>query len=45
MRVFDIIKKKRDGEVLKKEEIDFFISSYARGDIPDYQAAAFCMAV
>ena len=45
MRVFDIIKKKRDGEGLKKEEIDFFISSYARGDIPDYQAAAFCMAV
>lgn len=45
MRVFDIIKKKRDGYPLSKEEIDFFVSGYANGLIPDYQAAAFCMAV
>lgn len=45
MRVYDIIKKKRDGKALSKEEIDFFVSGYARGEIPDYQAAAFCMAV
>ena len=45
MRIFDIIKKKRDGEVLTKKEIDFFISSYAKGDVPDDQASAFCMAV
>ena len=45
MRVFDIIKKKRDGEVLTCEEIDFFVSGYAKGEIPDYQASAFCMAV
>ena len=45
MRVYDIIKKKRDGKALSKEEIYFFVSGYARGEIPDYQAAAFCMAV
>ncbi len=45
MRAVDIIAKKRDGEALTAEEIDFFIQGYTRGDIPDYQAAAWCMAV
>ena len=41
----DIIEKKRDGHELAREEIEFFVSGYTRGDIPDYQAAAWCMAV
>ncbi len=45
MRAVDIIIKKRDGGELTKEEIDFFIQGYTRGDIPDYQAAAWAMAV
>ncbi len=45
MRAVDIITKKRDGEELDPEEIEFFIEGYTRGDIPDYQAAAWCMAV
>lgn len=45
MRMYDIIKKKRDGNVLTKEEIEFFISGYTEGLIPDYQAAALLMAI
>lgn len=45
MRAVDIIAKKRDGEELSAEEIDFFIQGYTGEDIPDYQAAAWCMAV
>jgi pyrimidine-nucleoside phosphorylase len=45
MRAADIIVKKRDGGELTAEEIQFFIQGYTRGDIPDYQAAAWCMAV
>ena len=45
MRVYDIIKKKRDGEELSAAEIKYFIEGYAKGGIPDYQASAFCMAV
>ena len=45
MRAIDIIVKKRDGGGLTAEEIQFFIQGYTRGDIPDYQAAAWCMAV
>lgn len=41
----DIIEKKRDGYSLTKQEIDFFVSGYAKGQIPDYQASAFAMAV
>lgn len=44
MKMYDIILKKRDGGKLTKEEIEFFIDSYVRGDIPDYQASAFVMA-
>ena len=45
MRMTDIIEKKRDGGELTHTEIEFFIDGYVRGDIPDYQAAAWCMAV
>ena len=45
MRMYDIIKKKRDGASLTEGEIQFFIDGYVKGEIPDYQAAAFLMAV
>ncbi|MEB7691116.1 pyrimidine-nucleoside phosphorylase [Staphylococcus equorum] len=45
MRMVDIIEKKRDGQVLTKEEIEFFITGYTNGDIPDYQASSLAMAV
>ncbi len=45
MRVYDIILKKRNGERLTKEEIDFMIQGYCKEEIPDYQMAAFLMAV
>ena len=41
MRVLDLIIKKRDGENLTAEEIDFLISEFTRGNIPDYQMSAF----
>ncbi len=45
MRAVDIIAKKRDKQELTGEEIKFFVTGYTRGDIPDYQASAWCMAV
>lgn len=45
MRMYDLILKKRNGQALSKEEIDFFISGYTSGKIPDYQAAALLMAI
>src|SRR5512136_1803518 len=45
MRAVDIIIKKRDGQELAAEEIQFFVQGYTRGEIPDYQAAAWLMAV
>lgn len=45
MRMIDIIAKKRDGKALTTEEINFFIQGYSAGKIPDYQAAAWLMAV
>ncbi len=45
MRMVDLIEKKRDGYKLDKEEIEFIISGYTKGDIPDYQVSAFLMAV
>lgn len=45
MRMYDIIKNKRDGGKLSKEEIDFFVKGYTAGEIPDYQASALCMAI
>jgi pyrimidine-nucleoside phosphorylase len=45
MRPFNIIKKKRDGEGLSPQEIDFFIKGITKGEIPDYQATALLMAI
>ena len=45
MRTVDLIHRKRDGEELAPEEIQFLIDGYTRGDIPDYQMSAFLMAV
>ncbi|MBN2371008.1 MAG: thymidine phosphorylase [Vicinamibacteria bacterium] len=44
-RAIDVIQKKRDGQELTAEEIDFFVSGFGRGAIPDYQASALAMAV
>ncbi|MCI6843754.1 MAG: pyrimidine-nucleoside phosphorylase [Coriobacteriaceae bacterium] len=45
MRMYDIIEGKRDGRELTDEQIDFFVSGYVAGSIPDYQASALCMAI
>lgn len=45
MRIYDIIKKKRDGGELSTEEINFFIKGFTKGEIFDYQASALCMAI
>ena len=45
MRMYDIIRKKRDGGELSKEEINFFIDGYVKGEIPDYQASALLMSI
>jgi pyrimidine-nucleoside phosphorylase len=44
MRAVDLIRKKRDSGEHSREEVDFLISGYTRGDIPDYQMAAWLMA-
>jgi pyrimidine-nucleoside phosphorylase len=44
MRAVDLIRKKRDCGEHSREEIDFLVSGYTRGDIPDYQMAAWLMA-
>ncbi|MBI3667860.1 MAG: thymidine phosphorylase [Acidobacteria bacterium] len=45
MRTVDLIRKKRNGEELTDKEIEFLVENYTRGAIPDYQMAAFLMAV
>ena len=45
MKMQNIIVKKRDGKELDRSEIGFFVNGYSDGRIPDYQAAAFLMAV
>ena len=45
MRIYDIIEKKRDGQKLTKEEIDFFVQEYTKNNIEDYQASALLMAI
>ncbi|WP_299088203.1 pyrimidine-nucleoside phosphorylase [uncultured Metabacillus sp.] len=45
MRMVDLIEKKRDGQELTKEEINYIIKGYTAGDIPDYQMSALTMAI
>ena len=45
MRIYDIIRKKRDNHELSKAEIEFFVDKYSKGEIPDYQASALLMAI
>ena len=45
MRTVDLIARKRDGDELADDEIGFLVDGYTRGEIPDYQMAAFLMAV
>ena len=43
--MYEVISKKRDGRELARDEIAYVVDGYVRGDIPDYQAAAWLMAV
>ena len=43
--MYEIISKKRDGKKLTQQEIEYFVSGYAEGQIPDYQASALLMAI
>lgn len=45
MRTVDLIQKKRDGQELTTEEIQWLIGGYAKGDVPDYQMSALAMAI
>ena len=45
MNIQEIIAKKRDGNILNREEISYFIKEYTKGSITDYQAAALIMAI
>ncbi|MFD1738791.1 pyrimidine-nucleoside phosphorylase [Bacillus salitolerans] len=45
MRMVDLIQRKRDGQTLSADEINFIINGYTDGIIPDYQMSAFAMAV
>lgn len=42
---YEIIRKKRDGVILSKEEIEFFVKEYTSGRLPDYQASSLAMAI
>lgn len=45
MRIYDIIQKKKQGEALTKEEIEFFVDGFTSGNIHDYHASALMMAI
>ena len=45
IRAADLIERKRDGEELSDDEISELVLGFTRGDVPDYQMSAWCMAV
>ncbi len=45
MNAVDLIRRKREGGALTSDEIGWFVAAYTRGEVPDYQMAAFLMAV
>ena len=45
MNPVELIRKKRNGEILSREEIDFLIHGYTKNKIPDYQFSALLMAI
>ena len=45
MRIIDIIEKKRDKQELTKQEIEYFVTEYTKGNVKDYQASALVMAI
>jgi pyrimidine-nucleoside phosphorylase len=45
MRAYDLIYKKRNGHILSKEEINYFITGFVKNEIPDYQVSALLMAI
>lgn len=45
MNILEIISKKRDSKELTKEEIEYFVQEYTKGEIKDYQASALIMAI
>lgn len=45
MRMYDIIERKKKGNSLSKEEIQFVVKGYTKGEIPDYQVSALMMAI
>ena len=45
MRIVDLIRKKRDGHELTREEIQFIVRGYTEARFPDYQMSAWLMAV
>jgi pyrimidine-nucleoside phosphorylase len=44
MLFVELIRKKRDGKELSRQEIDWIVSAYTRNEVPDYQVSAFLMA-
>src|SRR5947209_7626038 len=45
MRTVELVERKRDGGRLSRDELAYLVTGYTKGSIPDYQMAAFCMAV
>lgn len=45
MQMYDLITKKRNGDVLTKDEIEFMVEGFTKGEIPDYQMSAMMMAI
>ena len=45
MRVVDLIQTKRDGGELSREEIEYFLGGFVKGEIADFQASAFLMVI